>query len=90
MSEVQAPTEAEKYLEDLLSRANQRIEGLEEIIAKKDKLSQLRAWGIDRAVSIYQLKKDHAEIPSYEEITLLADKLANYAFGEDDVKELVQ
>ncbi len=70
-----------------VTEKNQKLHEAYEDLASKvqdiDRLSNLRAWGVDRAVSIYQINRTADKSPSYEEVVQLAEKLALYSYGEE-------
>jgi len=68
-------------LESQIEQAADQLKAMEEYINGREKLSQLRAWAIDRAVSIYQINRSASSVPSFKEIHDLAEEIVTYANG---------
>ncbi len=76
----------ERELNSVTEKNQQLHEAYQDLASKVqdiEKLSNLRGWAVDRAVSVFQINRNADKSPSYEEVTDLAEKLALYAYGEE-------
>jgi len=69
-------------LESQIEQAAEQLTSMNEYINGREKLSQLRAWAIDRAVSIYQINRSASSVPTFKEIHDLAEEIVTYANGQ--------
>ncbi len=70
-------------LEQQLEQAANQIKDMTEYVKGQERLSQLRAWAIDRAVSIYQINRSASSVPSFADIHALAEQIVTYANGQE-------
>lgn len=82
----ESPLVAENaHLKTQLEAMNERLQGTE-------RLSQLRAWAIDRAVSVFQLYGRADGNVTAEQVLDMAEKFSSYTNGDEvaKIKETVQ
>ncbi len=78
-----------EYLENQNAQLQHQLEELGGYVKGVERLSNLRAWAVDRAVSIIQANRSLAATPTFDEVHALAEQLALYAYGVE-YEELVE
>jgi hypothetical protein len=75
-----------RELESVTQKNQELREAYEDLISKVqdvEKLSNLRGWAVDRAISLNQISRNTDKIPTVGEIKAQAEELALYAYGEE-------
>lgn len=78
-----------EFLENQNAQMQHQLEELGGYVKGVERLSNLRAWAVDRAVSIIQTNRSLSSTPTFDEVHDLAEQLALYAYGVE-YQELVE
>lgn len=78
-----------EFLENQNAQMQHQLEELGGYVKSVERLSNLRAWAVDRAVSIIQTNRSLSTTPTFDEVKTLAESLALYAYGVE-YEELVE